>query len=239
MLTTSAKKGAHLGTLFSLHGVVLRRWSGFRGYPELQVERASESLRTGAEYLRSRFSRPFLIEDTEVRIEAYSRGTRFSYPGFDLKRWWSVTTFEEIDAKCRQKGTREVRQTSSICLSVPGLPPTVFRGVVRGTIAHDPYRGPERPDAPWLNPGEFGTIFVPDGANLPFAAMPLAESFRYDFRKRAVDQVVARLSELNTILNLEQSCYVVDDELESVVGPQLELFPLDDGGTNGTLGDPH
>jgi inosine/xanthosine triphosphate pyrophosphatase family protein len=227
LLTSSHAKGAHLRALFRLKGIELLRWSAFRGYPELQAERASESLRLGADYIRARFLRPFIIEDTEVRIEAYSRDSTMSYPGFDMKRWWKVTTFAEIDARCVQIGTRRASQSSNICLSIPGLKPYFFRATVKGEISNEPYDGPERPEAPWLNPREFGTIFIPQGASVPFAALPLDESFRFDFRKRAVDQVVAKIDEINTVLNLEASCYGIDDELLAVDSPQLALFNLD------------
>jgi len=227
LLTTSAAKAAHLGLLFQLGEVQLSRWSGFRGYPELQVEKARSSLRLGAEYIRARFTRPFIIEDTEVRIEAYSRGTDISYPGFDMKRWWSVTSFAEIDAKCRQVGTRAASQTSNICLCVPGLDPLFFRATLRGEIATERHEGRPRPEAPWLNPTEFGSVFVPQGSPAPFAALSLEESLRFDFRKRAVDQVLSKINELNTVLNLEPSCYWLDDEdIEN--RHQLTLFAAAD-----------
>lgn len=227
LLTTSDRKAAHLRALFNKHGLDLLRWKAFRGYPELQAERASDSLKVGAGYIRARFTRPFLIEDTEVRIEAYCEGARVSYPGFDLKRWWKVTTFEELDAKCIKAGTRSATQTCNLCLSIPGLDPFVFRGTVRGEIAREPYRGLERPEAPWLGPGEFGTVFVPQGAQLPFAALPLEESLRFDFRRRAVVQAVAKIAEIHTALNLDRSCYALDDEIVFDNSEQFNLFELD------------
>lgn len=223
-LTTSYAKRAHLERLFGLHGMKVLRWSGFRGYPELQAERATESLKVGAEFVRAQFTRPFLLEDTEVRIEAYSQGSKISYPGFDVKRWWRVTSFAEIDAKCRQAGTRSVSQTSTLCLSIPGLEPYFFKGMVRGEIASSRYQGPDRPDAPWLNPREFGTIFIPQGCSVPFAALPVEESFRFDFRKRAVDQAVQKIEEINSLLNVEPSCYSLTGKDDECDGDQLTLF---------------
>jgi hypothetical protein len=120
-----------------------------------------------------------------------------------------------------------VSQTSNLCLSIPGLEPLFFRGTIRGEIAREPHRGPERPDAPWLNPQEFGTIFVPQGAQLPFAGLSVADSFRFDFRKRAVDQAAAKIEEINAALNLEPSCYALDEEIAVPNSDQLRLFDSD------------
>ena len=161
LLTTSRVKAAHLSYLLSLHGIVPRTWPGFRGYPELQVENAAPSLLAGAAYIRARFNRPFIIEDTEVRLDAYSAASGINYPGFDIKRWWRVTTFEEIDQRCKHAGTRAVQQTSNLCLSIPGLPPAIFSGTVKGHVAEQPYSGPGENQPIWLRPSEFGAIFYP------------------------------------------------------------------------------
>lgn len=206
--TSSGNKLAHISYLLGRHDLVIRRpVSLVKGYPELQVEQARESLKAGAEYVRSRFDRPFIIEDTEVRLEAYSKGRELNYPGFDVKRWWRVSTFEEIDAKCRREGTREASQSSHICLSIPGLPLSFFSSSIKGTIADQQWQGADNPEAPWLNMREFGSIFVPRGADRPFALLPLEASLRFDFRKKAVDQLAARIHEINMIINLESNCY--------------------------------
>jgi inosine/xanthosine triphosphate pyrophosphatase family protein len=197
-------------------------------YPELQ-DSAIVSLRAGVEYLRNTrgFNAPFIIEDTEVQIEAYQRNSNISYPGFDVKRWWKVTTFEEIDAKCKQAGTRAAFQTSNICLSLPGLVPLMFRGKVSGEIAHQSQVYPNNPTTPWLNTHDFGSIFIPSGATKPFGALSLEESLRFDFRKLAVDKLITKIKEINTILNLDPNCYRIE-ELEHPPN-QLLLYEMNEG----------
>lgn len=220
--TSSDTKYAHVQYLLRLHGMQVLRAKSFRGYPELQVERARESLRAGAEYVRSQFAMPFIIEDTEVRVEAYSAGRAISYPGFDVKRWWQVTTFEDIDAKCRQAGTRRASQTSHICLSIPGLDLVFYRGTVHGEIALRPNTGPDDPATPWLNSKDFGSIFIAKGTNAQFGGLLLEESLRVDFRKRAIDQLAGKLKKLNAVLNLDPGCYRIDDERAEAA--QITLF---------------
>jgi inosine/xanthosine triphosphate pyrophosphatase family protein len=234
-LTTSNIKIAHVSYLLSRHGLRIFRSRRFNGYPELQDE-ARYSLRAGAEYLRNRYSVPFFIEDTEVRIDAYSRDYNFSYPGFDIKRWWRVTSFEEIDAKCRQAGTREASQTSHICLSVPGLPLFFYKGEVKGTIASERQTHPDNPATPWLSSREFGSIFIPKDADNPFVFLPLEESLKFDFRKRSTDRLAAKLYEINKILNLDPACYRLEEEGEQVqvlTPNQLQLYDLEDVPENG------
>ena len=219
---------AHISYLLGFHGIRVSQSKTFSGYPELQVEKARDSLRAGAEFLRSRFSLPFIIEDTEVRVEAYSRDHDFTYPGFDIKRWWKVTSFEEIDAKCKQAGTRGASQASHVCLSIPGLPLLFYTGRVTGHIASEPLLSTEKPaEAPWLNAREFGSIFIPDGSEVPFVSLSVDESLKYDFRKRAIDRLAAKIKEINILINLDSACYRVNGEQEQSPN-QLELYNLRD-----------
>ena len=55
--------------------------------------------------------------------------------------------------------------------------------------------------------------------------MPLEESLRFDFRKRALDKTMKRLAEVNAILNLDPVCYEMDEESVDRLGAaQLPLF---------------
>jgi inosine/xanthosine triphosphate pyrophosphatase family protein len=223
--TSSNTKFAHLRYLIGLQNVRVRFLHSSWAYPELQ-ESARISLRSGAEFLRNKrqFALPFVIEDTEVCIEAYRRSAGISYPGFDVKRWWQVTSFEEIDAKCRNAGTRAARQTSNLCLSLPGLDPFFFSGTITGEIAIQPKSSSDNPDTPWLNSRDFGSIFVPKGIDQPFGALNLDESLKFDFRKLAVDKLVRKLNEFNAVLNLDPSCYRTDENEPSP--NQMPLFEL-------------
>lgn len=229
LLTTSATKRAHITYLLSRHSIAVLGWPAFSGYPELQTDNAIESLRFGAEFLRGRFARPFVVEDTEVKIEAYSHDGSVNYPGFDIKRWWKIITFEEIDLKCRQAGTRRVSQTSTVCLSVPGLKLYFWRNTIRGEIAYERATASDTTQAPWLNSLDFGSIFVPEGAGKPFGSMELAESIRFDFRKRCIDHLAKKIREINTILNLDPSCCSSETARDTSPSPlQLRLFHAPD-----------
>lgn len=219
--TSSESKFQHLRYLFSQHGLALYRALTFKGsYPELQ-DTAKKSLKLGAEFLQRRLRAPFIIEDTELQIEAYSQ--HFPYPGYDLKRWWKATTFEEIDYRCRVAGTRAAVSFSHICLSIPGLDLAFFTGSTEGTLATEWHHFTSNPATPWLNDQDVGAIFIPKGANKPLGSMDLQESLPYDFRYRCVKALIGRINMINTILNLDPSCYQILDDNE-VSGSQLRLF---------------
>lgn len=219
--TTSDTKFAHLQYLFGLYGVRLSRAYTFRqAYPELQGD-AKDSLKAGVAYLRDRFSAPFIIEDTEVKVAAYSQ--RFPYPGYDLKRWWQTTSFEEIDLRCRKAGTRAAASLSHVCLSLPNLPSVYFSAKVEGTIAEEPGLRSLDANTPWLNTQDFGAIFVPEGADKVFGLMSIQESLKYDFRHLCVKRVVKKIEEIESILNLDPACYM-QDGIEEQNDLQLPLI---------------
>ena len=190
--TTSDTKFSHMQYLFDLMEYPLYRASTFkRPYPELQ-DKAVKSLEAGAAFLQRKLRTPFILEDTELRIEAYSK--HFSYPGYDLKRWWQATTFDEIDLRCRTEGTRAAISISHICFCVTDEDLFFYTGRTEGALATEFHHFECNKATPWLNSKDVGAIFIPKGADKPFGSMNLEESLKYDFRYKCVKALIKQVS---------------------------------------------
>ena len=166
---------------------------------------------------------PFFVEDTSVRIEALSKAEDF--PGLHVKEWFRSTSFEQLDRallSCRDD--RRATVFSDIALYIPGLGRPVFvGGETRGFVAGTPPKFEPDGEHPWLTPDTFNGWFVPEGASKRLGEMPVEESFKYDFRVRALKELVARLEEFTAVLNLPTGSYARPLPVVSVEQPML--FP--------------
>jgi inosine/xanthosine triphosphate pyrophosphatase family protein/dephospho-CoA kinase len=166
----------------------------------------------------------FFVEDTSLRIEAMSSGEA-DWPGLAVKEWFASATFCELDESLRAKGgDRRAEVRSDIALHVPGLPkPVLFSGTIRGTVAETPPDFEENPQYPWLTPDTFNGWFIPDGAVRRLGEMGLEESWKYDFRTKALESMISRLEEYTAALNLPPQAYFRRQTPDSA--SQLPLFP--------------
>jgi len=97
---------------------------------------------------------------------------------------------------------------SSIALHVPKLSaPIYFEGRTSGSVAREAPAFTENVQYPWLTPNSFNGWFIPDGSTKTLGEMTFEESWYYDFRTRALVQLIDRLEEYQAILNLPPHAY--------------------------------
>lgn len=148
------------------------------------------------------------VEDTSLRLDALSEaGT--DYPGLAVKEWFAATKFAQLDRVLNEQGKgRGAIVKSDIALHVPGLGrPVFFHGSTRGVVATTPPMFERSVQYPWLTPHTFNGWFIPDGATRRLGEMSLEESWPFDFRIRALLELVDRLEEYTTALNLPNNAY--------------------------------
>lgn len=165
----------------------------------------------------------FFVEDTSLRIDALSGPDDF--PGMRVKEWFSETSFEELDSKLvSMGGNRKAIVKSDIALHLPGLPGSVFfHGETAGLVALSRPQEFQSAQHPWLTSHNFNGWFVPGGATRRLGEMSLDESWRYDFRVKALLSLIDRLEEYTAAMNLPVNAYVRRRKTAS--GPQLHLLP--------------
>jgi inosine/xanthosine triphosphate pyrophosphatase family protein/dephospho-CoA kinase len=149
----------------------------------------------------------FFVEDTSLRLEALSGGDDF--PGLAVKEWFANTTFASLDAQLAVKG-RDRRATvkSDIALHIPGLRrPLLFHGETSGLVASAPPSFAPSAQHPWLTPLTFNGWLIPDGAAKRLGEMSFEESWKHDFRVRAMVELINRLEEYAVVLNLQPPVY--------------------------------
>jgi inosine/xanthosine triphosphate pyrophosphatase family protein/dephospho-CoA kinase len=224
--TSNTEKFLHVQALLSRYGIPLRHFrSRTEPYPEDYTGSKEMLLRKAVQEVRERVGGAFIffIEDTSVRIEALSSST-VDVPGLETKEWFAATSFSTLDKTLRGSGNdRRATVMSDIAVNLPGLDRAVlFHGETAGTIADEPptFRGSAQ--HPWLTPTSFNGWFIPQDANKPLGAMGLEESFPHDFRLRCVVDLVDRLEEYYSALNLPQTSY--REHHTTTLLPQLPLF---------------
>lgn len=165
----------------------------------------------------------FFVEDTSVRIEALSGQEDF--PGLQVKEWFRSTSFEQLDKSLAAAGSdRRATVYSDIALFVPGLDTSVYvAGQTEGTVAATPPTFVTDIEHPWLTPNTFNGWFIPQGASRRLGEMQVEESLKYDFRVKALNQLLRRLEEYTAVLNLPTGTYALP--LRPVATEQPSLFP--------------
>ena len=149
----------------------------------------------------------FFVEDTSIRIEALSHDD--DYPGLRAKEWFASTDFAELDEQLRLAGgNRRAIVKSDICLHIPNLPELFFfAGETHGTVAEEPpdFRHNER--YPWLTPQTFNGWIIPDGAISPLGSLSIEDSLDFDFRSKALRELLDFLQPINAAVNLPPNFY--------------------------------
>jgi inosine/xanthosine triphosphate pyrophosphatase family protein/dephospho-CoA kinase len=165
----------------------------------------------------------FFVEDTSLRIDAFSAERGADVPGLAVKEWFAATTFAEMNRSLpNDLRRRRAIVKSDIALHVPGVTdPVFFHGETSGIIAPTPPRFPENPMCPWLTPSTFNGWFIPDGAGRRLGEMSFEEAWTYDFRVRSLVGLVNRLEEYAALLNAPRDVYSVDPHRGSPAQPGL------------------
>lgn len=226
--TSNTAKYLHARVVFEHQHMPLQHFKGHtepyhEEYAFGKKELLSQAIRQILEEIGGRSS-IFFVEDTSLRIEALSEEEK-DYPGLSVKEWFNETDFESLDFELRKRGgTREATVKSDVALHLPGLEvPVFFYGETRGTIALSPPDFAESIQYPWLTPNSFNGWFIPDGADKRLGEMTLEESWKYDFRTKALLALLGRLEEYAIVLNLPPRAYTRPKSFINVAG-QLSLF---------------
>lgn len=151
--------------------------------------------------------RIFFIEDTSVVIEALSEVVEC--PGVDIKYWMRDNDFASVDkALKRKRNNRKVSVRSDIVLY---LPPAlrekgaedeiykVFTGQSVGRLVEQEREFEVNSLYPWLDNKTFNKWFVPDGEREVISLLPIDLALKYDFRKKAIDQMLMFLEQKNIV----------------------------------------
>lgn len=146
--------------------------------PEPQALDPSEIVEAKARTAYRMLSRPVLVEDSGLAIEAWG-----GFPGA-LVKW--VERSAGVEALARMLDAFPDRSAVASCAIAycDGAEVVAARGEIRGTIAAAPRGG-----------GGFGwdVLFVPEGSDRTFAEMGAAEKDRISHRRRAWDALAERL----------------------------------------------
>jgi inosine/xanthosine triphosphate pyrophosphatase family protein/dephospho-CoA kinase len=165
----------------------------------------------------------FFVEDTSLRIDALSGDDDF--PGMRVKEWFKATNFSELDAQLRRGRSRAATVKSDIALFVPNLArPLFFHGATSGIVAPDPPSFDPSAQYPWLTPHTFNGWFIPEGSAKRLGEMEFEESLAFDFRVKSLKQLLSRLEELNSALNLGPTFYTT--RVQQSRGPLRQLLLL-------------
>jgi inosine/xanthosine triphosphate pyrophosphatase family protein/ribose 1,5-bisphosphokinase PhnN len=227
--TSSVEKLLQARLQFATRGYDLKFFRGPREpYDEHYALGTRGLLRRAIEQVNTEFGvrSVFFVEDTSLRIEALSEDRDF--PGVALKEWFAGTSFHELDALLRGHGNdRRATAKSDIALYIPSLSaPVYFHGEASGVVAKTAPQFEASPQYPWLSPGNFGGWFVPDGATRRIGEMSYEEFTQFDFRTRALDQLLDYIENLHAGLNLHPRFYGVQRRV-TAEDVQPLLFPPD------------
>jgi len=210
--TSNSDKLIQARLVFSRFGFRVRHYRSEREPYDEDYSLGTEVLLENAlRQVRDEFSvrSAFFVEDTSLRIEALSEAK--DYPGLAVKEWFAQVSFDDLDKQIRLRGgNRSAVVKSDIALRIPGLSrPVFFHGESRGTVALTAPEFEGWVQYPWLTPDTFNGWFIPEGATKRLGEMEFEESLDFDFRSKALIQLVRRLEELSAALNLGRSQYYV------------------------------
>lgn len=201
--------------------VSFRQRTYHASYIEPRLESREELLRQSYESAREQCEKagisldgsPFILEDTSVRIEAFS-GQANDYPGTEVKFWMAEQTFADLDRKLKACGNdRRVSVRSDVLLHVPKSlqdawqtkdPYLVFVGVQAGSIVEQEFDYESNLVFPWLDNKSFNKWFAPDGFNAPFGSLSILQADKVDFRRHSFNQLFKFLKTVGYTANAQR-----------------------------------
>jgi XTP/dITP diphosphohydrolase len=150
------------------------------GYPEVQADSLKEVAFHGVEHVQSRFTKPFILEDAGLFIDALQ-----GFPGVYSKYVFFTVGLPGILRLLDGVKKRDAVFRSVYAYAEPGKKPVIVIGECNGTITTE-RRGKQG----------FGydPIFLPQGASKTFGEMTINEKNRYSHRAKALEKLVTRLS---------------------------------------------
>lgn len=186
--------------------VSFRQRTYHAGYYEPRLDSREDLLRQSYESACEQYKKAgisldggaFILEDTSVRIEAFSDGV-LDYPGTEVKFWMAEQTFPDLDRKLKERGNdRRVSVRSDVLLHVPRSlqdawqtkePYLIFIGVQTGLVVENELEFTSNSVFPWLDNRSFNKWFVPDGYDKPFGSLLIEQADTVDFRRRSLTKL--------------------------------------------------
>ena len=223
--TTSTEKYLQARFVFGRSGLPLQQFRSKSDPYQEDEHKGTEALLTAAlDEVRETIGDSFLffVEDTSVVIDALSTETE-EVPGLFVKEWFARTSYDDLDQALRAKGVgRAARVRSDIALHVPNLDrPVFFHGETAGTIAESAPHFETNSQHPWLSNDTFSAWFVPDGTTYRLGEMPVEQSISFDFRAKALFQLLDRLEEYTAGVNLPSAGYQRKPRYAQPAHPEL------------------
>jgi len=223
--TSNTDKLLQARLLFMRHGYELKHFRGRKEPYDENYEVGTVGLLSRAiNQVKAEFGvrAIFFVEDTSVRVEALSEAS--DVPGPAVKEWFPQTSFESLDRQLRQKGNdRRAKVNSDIALYIPTLrAPLLFHGETIGRIADTPPSFEASVQYPWLTPRTFNGWIIPDGSMKRLGEMEFEESLHFDFRAKALTELLSTLEQLNAAINLRPNFYTT----RTSVNPHPEQLTL-------------
>jgi XTP/dITP diphosphohydrolase len=146
------------------------------GYPEIQVDTLEEVVEYGASFIQKKFSKPFILEDAGIFINALN-----GFPGVFSKYVYYTIGLQGILTLMNNKKNRNAVFQSVYAYAEPKSDPVFFKGECHGKITHE-IKGKKG----------FGydPIFMADHSSKTFAEMNIEEKNKYSHRGKAVDKLI-------------------------------------------------
>lgn len=209
--TSNIPKYMQARSVFELYGLKVNHFKHHIEPYEEEYHKGKEELLVNAiSQITSEIgaSTVFFVEDTSLRIEAFSQGNE-DYPGLAVKEWFVSNSFDDVNDKLnRKKRGRLAVVKSDIALHVPGLKkPIFFYGETKGKIAKTSPDFEASVEHPWLTPNTFNGWLIPNGSNKRLGEMTFEESLKFDFRTFAFIKLIHRVEEYTAFLNLPIHSY--------------------------------
>lgn len=152
----------------------------------------------------------FILEDTSVRIEAFS-DSETEFPGTEVKFWMAEQNFANLDRRLIELGNnRRVSVRSDVLLHVPRSQRQawktnddyiVFVGTQSGSIVEREHNFETNLVFPWLDNRTFNKWFQPDGFDTPFGSLGIEDADKVDFRRHSFQDLFQFLMEMGYAAN--------------------------------------
>lgn len=235
-ITSNPTKLAHARHLCKEYDISILQYKKFfygKGYIEPRIddrevlleESINDAINRWKKNVSSSGKRLFFIEDTSVRIEAFSDDIN-EIPGVDIKYWMQEYDFKRLDEELRKKGdNRNVIVSSHILLFLSEdiklatkseKDYIIFSSTSSGTIVKEEQSFETQILYPWLDNKTFNKWFVPNGYEVPISMLDISDADKVDFRKGAFDQMFSFLHKHNAIQNIQRKPII----------PRLSFNPL-------------
>ena len=146
------------------------------GYPEIQADTLEEVALYGVEYLQTRISLPFFLEDAGLFIDTLN-----GFPGVYSAYVFKTIGCEGILKLLENTARRTAAFRSVIAYKEPNKKAILFEGTCRGTIANEK-RG--------TNGFGYDPIFIPDNSIQTFGEMDVKTKNSYSHRGQSLQRFI-------------------------------------------------